>query len=67
MSLMAFSSQSTFSCVTLLPKRALNIMKGEVNRLLPASTYGTLISPVSVVVPRRTYVDFHPDLFPDKR
>ncbi|KAJ1537172.1 hypothetical protein HK096_003211 [Nowakowskiella sp. JEL0078] len=64
---LSYSSQSTFSCATLLPKRALNIMKGEVNRLLLASSDGALISPVSVVVPRRTYVDFHPDLFPDTR
>ena len=47
----------------LVPKRGLNVMKGEVNRLLQVAD--TSIVPVTWQVPRKTYHDFHSDLFPD--
>ena len=47
----------------LVPKRALNVMKGEVNRLLVVAD--TSIIPVTWQVPRKFYHDFHSDIFPD--
>ncbi|KAK4887740.1 hypothetical protein RN001_004011 [Aquatica leii] len=47
----------------LIPKRALNVMQGEVNRILQL-TSGSVI-PITYQVPRKTYRDFHADLYPD--
>uniref|UniRef100_A0A1Y1M7H8 Coronin n=1 Tax=Photinus pyralis TaxID=7054 RepID=A0A1Y1M7H8_PHOPY len=47
----------------LVPKRALNVMQGEVNRVLQL-TSGSVI-PITYQVPRKTYRDFHADLYPD--
>ncbi|KAK5643995.1 hypothetical protein RI129_007840 [Pyrocoelia pectoralis] len=47
----------------LVPKRALNVMQGEVNRILQL-TSGSVI-PITYQVPRKTYRDFHADLYPD--
>ncbi|PIA12788.1 DUF1900-domain-containing protein [Coemansia reversa NRRL 1564] len=56
----------------LLPKRQLHVMRGEISRIhaLVDSTItgqGAAIIPISNVVPRRTYLDFHADLFPDTK
>ncbi|XP_054714139.1 coronin-7-like [Uloborus diversus] len=48
---------------TLLPKRALEVMDGEVNRLLLLGQ--DCIVPISFQVPRKSYREFHADLFPD--
>ncbi|KAG8189255.1 hypothetical protein JTE90_013783 [Oedothorax gibbosus] len=47
----------------LVPKRALEVMDGEVNRLLLLGQ--NCIVPISFQVPRKSYRDFHSDLFPD--
>ncbi|XP_066145726.1 coronin-7 isoform X2 [Euwallacea fornicatus] len=47
----------------LVPKRALNVMQGEVNRVLQLTS--SSVVPVTYQVPRKTYRDFHADLFPD--
>ena len=47
----------------LVPKRGLNVMMGEVNRLLQVAD--TSIIPVTWQVPRKTYHDFHSNIFPD--
>ncbi|GAB6023962.1 hypothetical protein CHUAL_008692 [Chamberlinius hualienensis] len=47
----------------LVPKRGLNVMQCEVNRLLHLSP--NCIIPVSYQVPRKSYRMFHDDLFPD--
>ena len=47
----------------LVPKRALDVMKGEVNRLLVVAA--TSVIPVTWQVPRKSYHDFHSDIFPD--
>lgn len=47
----------------LVPKRALNVMDGEVNRVLILGQ--DCIVPVPYQVPRKTYRDFHADLYPD--
>ncbi|KAJ2808036.1 hypothetical protein H4R20_001026, partial [Coemansia guatemalensis] len=56
----------------LLPKRQLRVMRGEVARIhalvdSTATGQGAAIVPISHVVPRRTYLDFHADLFPDTK
>ncbi|XP_056010098.1 coronin-7-like isoform X2 [Ostrea edulis] len=49
--------------IGMVPKRALNVMEGEVNRLLLLSKQA--IIPVPYIVPRKNYVEFHDDIFPD--
>jgi coronin-7 len=53
--------QSKGAC--LVPKRALNVMQGEVNRILQLTS--TCVIPITYQVPRKTYRDFHADLYPD--
>ncbi|XP_075212375.1 coronin [Lycorma delicatula] len=47
----------------LVPKRALNVMQAEVNRLLQLTSSSVI--PIMYQVPRKSYRDFHGDLFPD--
>ncbi|XP_063231894.1 coronin-7 [Bacillus rossius redtenbacheri] len=47
----------------LVPKRALCVMQGEVNRVLQLASH--CVVPITYQVPRKTYRDFHADLFPD--
>ncbi|XP_044747703.1 coronin-7 isoform X1 [Coccinella septempunctata] len=47
----------------LIPKRALNVMQGEVNRILQLTSNSVI--PITYQVPRKTYRDFHADLYPD--
>ncbi|XP_021932217.1 coronin-7 isoform X4 [Zootermopsis nevadensis] len=47
----------------LVPKRALAVMQGEVNRLLQLTSSSVI--PIMYQVPRKSYRDFHADLFPD--
>ncbi|XP_037506962.1 coronin-7-like [Rhipicephalus sanguineus] len=49
--------------VGLVPKRALNVMEGEVNRVLILGQ--DCIVPIPYQVPRKSYKDFHADVFPD--
>lgn len=49
--------------LTLVPKRALDVMKCEVNRLLVLGQHS--IIPVPYIVPRKSYRDFNADLYPD--
>lgn len=49
--------------VCLVPKRALNIMQGEVNRIMQLTSSSVI--PVTYQVPRKTYRDFHSDIYPD--
>ncbi|KAL1434831.1 hypothetical protein MTO96_001722 [Rhipicephalus appendiculatus] len=49
--------------VGLVPKRALKVMDGEVNRVLILGQ--DCIVPIPYLVPRKTYRDFHADIFPD--
>ncbi|KAB7497235.1 Coronin-7 [Armadillidium nasatum] len=55
------SLQTKGAC--LVPKRGLNVMSGEVNRLLQLTS--NAIVPLTYQVPRKTYREFHADLFPD--
>ncbi|XP_034248908.1 coronin-7 isoform X3 [Thrips palmi] len=47
----------------LVPKRALAVMQAEVNRLLQLTSSSVI--PIMYQVPRKSYRDFHSDLFPD--
>lgn len=47
----------------LVPKRALRVMEGEVNRVMQL-TSNSVVS-IMYQVPRKTYRDFHADLYPD--
>ncbi|XP_074621834.1 coronin-7-like [Acropora palmata] len=49
--------------MAIVPKLAMDVMSGEVVRLLQL-TKSTVV-PLSYCVPRRSYKDFHADLFPD--
>ncbi|XP_018307878.1 coronin-7 isoform X2 [Mycetomoellerius zeteki] len=49
--------------VCLIPKRALNVMQAEVNRLLQLTS--NMVIPIMYQVPRKTYRDFHADIYPD--
>ncbi|KAI8358606.1 hypothetical protein B0O80DRAFT_382482, partial [Mortierella sp. GBAus27b] len=51
--------------VGLVPKRILNVMQTEVVRILAVNPNG--LWPVSFSVPRRTYLDFHADLYPETK
>ncbi|KAJ1906449.1 hypothetical protein LPJ81_001350 [Coemansia sp. IMI 209127] len=56
----------------LLPKHHLKVMSGEIARLYVVvdscgAGAGGAVVPVSQVAPRRTYLDFHSDIFPDTR
>ncbi|KAJ3411462.1 Coronin-7 [Chytridiales sp. JEL 0842] len=53
------------SYVTMVPKLGLDVMSGEVARLLVFNSEGTNLSQISVTVPRKSYMDFHADIFPD--
>ncbi|XP_060082621.1 coronin-7-like [Ylistrum balloti] len=47
----------------MVPKRLMNVMEGEVNRLLLLTS--SAIIPTPYIVPRKSYKDYHEDLFPD--
>ncbi|XP_026328074.1 coronin-7 isoform X1 [Hyposmocoma kahamanoa] len=47
----------------LVPKRALRVMEGEVNRVLQLA--GSSVVPIMYQVPRKSYRDYHADLYPD--
>ncbi|XP_039279272.1 coronin-7 isoform X1 [Nilaparvata lugens] len=46
----------------LVPKRALNVMQAEVNKVLQLTSSSVI--PIMYQVPRKSYRDFHSDLFP---
>ena len=55
----------SFSGTTLASKKCLDVMKTEINRVLMLTSQH--VYPVSFHVPRKTYYDFHSDLYPDIR
>lgn len=58
---MYLGEQTKGAC--LVPKRALRVMEGEVNRVLQLTS--NMVIPIMYQVPRKTYRDFHGDLYPD--
>ncbi|CAE1312014.1 CORO7 [Acanthosepion pharaonis] len=47
----------------MVPKRALDVMKGEINRMILLTK--NCIIPTPYIVPRKSYRDYHADIFPD--
>ncbi|XP_013148577.1 PREDICTED: coronin-7 [Papilio polytes] len=47
----------------LVPKRALRVMEGEVNRVLQLA--GSSVVPIMYQVPRKSYREYHADLYPE--
>ncbi|CAH0770610.1 unnamed protein product [Bemisia tabaci] len=47
----------------LVPKRALKVMEAEVNRVLQLTS--SMVIPIMYQVPRKSYRDFHADLYPE--
>ncbi|KAM3966025.1 coronin [Aphomia sociella] len=47
----------------LVPKRALRVMEAEVNRVLQLASASVV--PIMYQVPRKSYRDYHADLYPD--
>ncbi|XP_052744799.1 coronin-7 isoform X2 [Bicyclus anynana] len=47
----------------LVPKRALRVMEGEVNRVLQLT--GSSVVPIMYQVPRKSYREYHADLYPE--
>ncbi|KAG0211915.1 Coronin-7 [Mortierella sp. GBA30] len=62
---MAFGAQGPVAGAALMPKQLMNVMQTEIARILTVNT--NALWPVSVSVPRRTYLDFHADLYPDTK
>ncbi|CAH1716526.1 unnamed protein product [Chironomus riparius] len=46
-----------------IPKRSLRVMEGEVNRVMQLTSNSVI--PIMYQVPRKSYRDFHSDIFPD--
>ncbi|KFB41792.1 AGAP000930-PA-like protein [Anopheles sinensis] len=57
------SGDQTTRGVCLAPKRALKVMEGEVNRIMQLTLNAVI--PVTYKVPRKSYRDYHADLYPD--
>jgi coronin-7 len=51
--------------ICLVPKAGLDVMSAEVDRLLKVTANAVI--PIRFTVPRKTYSDFHADLFPETR
>ncbi|VDK70043.1 unnamed protein product [Cylicostephanus goldi] len=60
---MAMAEQNLGACMG--SKHNLNVMSGEVDTFYQLTKHSIL--PVPCIVPRRSYRDFHPDLYPDTR
>ncbi|KAF9115872.1 Coronin-7 [Mortierella sp. AM989] len=61
----AFTVPSPVAGAALVPKQILNVMQTEIVRILAVSA--NTIWPLSVNVPRRSYLDFHADLYPETK
>lgn len=62
---MACGTSASIYGATLLPKLSLDVMHTEVARVL--AVVDNAVMPVSFQVPRKQYLDFHADLFPNTR
>ncbi|KAG0295526.1 Coronin-7 [Linnemannia gamsii] len=61
----SFSAQGPVAGAAFFPKKVLNVMQTEVVRLLTVNANG--LWPISVSIPRRAYLDFHADLYPETK
>ena len=60
---MSYYGKTDTKSFCLIPKRAVDVMKCEVDRILQLTKRDVI--PLSVNVTRKSYIDFHADLFPD--
>ncbi|KAI8064725.1 hypothetical protein BC940DRAFT_90171 [Gongronella butleri] len=60
---MACGTSTSVLGAALLPKTALDVMHTEIARLLALTPNGVI--PISYNVPRKQYLDFHAELYPD--
>ncbi|KAG0257166.1 Coronin-7 [Actinomortierella ambigua] len=60
-----FSLSSPSAGAGLLPKQKMNVMQAEIARLITVGNNG--LWPLSINVPRKSYLDFHADLYPDTK
>ncbi|KAG0224458.1 Coronin-7 [Actinomortierella wolfii] len=60
-----FALSSPSAGAGLLPKHKLNVMQAEVARLITVGN--NALWPLHVNVPRKSYLDFHADLYPDTK
>lgn len=63
----SYSGREVLAGLCSVPKPALDVMKCEVLRLLAPTADGMTVIPISANVPRRSYLDFQAELFPDTR
>ncbi|CAO3573663.1 unnamed protein product [Mortierella alpina] len=61
----AFGAQGPVAGAALFPKQLMDVMQTEVARILTVNANS--LWPVNVNVPRRSYLDFHADLYPDTK
>lgn len=54
---------SQIAGAALVPPQKLDLMKAEINRLIVLTQ--DAVVPVPINVPRRQYIDFHSDLYPE--
>lgn len=54
---------SQIAGAALVPPQKLDLMKAEINRLVVLTQ--DAVVPVPINVPRRQYIDFHSDLYPE--
>ena len=54
---------SQIAGAALVPPSQLDLMKAEINRLVVLTN--DAVVPVPINVPRRQYIDFHADLYPE--
>lgn len=62
-----FVSQNSILGGGLVPKLGLKVMECEIARLLFVTSDTSTITPVSMNMLRKSYTDFHSDLFPDTK
>lgn len=62
---LTFSGQGQTKGACLVPKRAMQVMQGEVNRVLQMCD--SSIVPVTWQVPRKSYREYHADIYPETR
>ncbi|KAK3821420.1 MAG: hypothetical protein J3Q66DRAFT_151648 [Benniella sp.] len=60
-----FAAPGPVSGAGLVPKRILNVMQTEIVRILTVNSNG--LWPIHVSVPRKSYLDFHADLYPETK
>ncbi|KAI6653217.1 Coronin-7 isoform X5 [Oopsacas minuta] len=59
----SYHGKTETKSICLIPKRAVDVMKCEIDRILQLTKRDVI--PISISVTRKSYMDFHADLYPD--